>query len=331
MSKVLPHEFFRIDFDNMLEVAKRQEEIDSANNGEYAIAKGIHGYFDKKVLPAIASDRWVFEAANRFASEFAIDCFRWLRLGSNEVYNAQRRLHETKARVKELLTKAVRTGAIKAEGVLHLDKASDFYSILEHNRLSKTMRNEAAALYEQAQDEESLVPTVILRAIRDLYEDTLPRVMYVVRRAVKSEFGLTRKNSDEKLLGISESMDFYSNNIDYHHPLNPVLGKLSDFYRVARNVGSHHQGLKWEPDKNEIILQDQDPKSSPLVVPLLEFQQRYRYLVYLSECGVRGIVCGFCECEHGETSNWLVTEYVKTFPEDFPVDDPEGVVAPYPG
>jgi hypothetical protein len=157
MRKVLPHEFFRIDFDTMLEAAKRQEEIDSRNRGEYAIAKGIHAYFDGKVLPVIASDNWVFEAAQRFASEFAIDCFKYLRLGNSEVYNAQESLLEINTRVKELITQANVLGAVRATEALSLTEASDFYAILDHNRLNKTMRNEAMALYKQAQDKESLL------------------------------------------------------------------------------------------------------------------------------------------------------------------------------
>lgn len=327
MRKVLPHEFFRTDFDAMLEAAKRQEEIDSKNKGEYAIAKGIHTYFDGKVLPVIASDNWVFEAAQRFASEFAIDCLKYLRLANSEVYNAQKNLLEMNTRVKELITQANGLGAVRATETLSLAKASDFYAILDHNRLNETMHNEAMALYEQAQDEESLLPTVILRAIRDIYETVLPRVMYVVRRAIKVELGLTPKKSDKKLLGMSESMTFYNDHIDNHHPLHPVFGKLYDFYRVARNAGNHHLGLIWESDKNEVVLQDS--QSPPLTVPFLEFQQRYRYFVYLSEFGERGILSAFCEREQGKTTNWLVKEYEKIFPDDFPVDDPEGIVVPY--
>jgi len=325
---VLPHEFFRIDFDTMLEAAKRQEEIDSRNRGEYTIAKSIHAYFDGKVLPVIASDNWVFEAAQRFASEFAIDCFKYLRLGSSEVYNTQKSLQEINTRVKELITQANGLGAVSEKGTLSLAKASDFYAILDHNRLNKTMRDEALALYKQAQDEESLLPTVTLRAIRDIYETVLPRVMYVVLRTIKVELGLTPKRSDEKLIGMSESISFYNDHIDIHHPLHPVFGKLYDFYRVARNAGNHHLGLVWKPDKNEVVLQGS--QSHPITVPLLEFQQRYRYFVYMSEFGVRGILSAFCEREQGETANWLVEEYKKIFPEDFPVDDPEGIVVPYP-
>jgi hypothetical protein len=189
------------------------------------------------------------------------------------------------------------------------------------------MRNEAMALYKQAQDKESLLPTVILRAIRDIYETVLPRVMYLVRRAIKVELGLAPNRSDEKLLGMSESISFYNDHIDIHHPLHPVFGKLYDFYRVARNAGNHHLGLVWKPDKNEVVLQDS--QSPPLTVPFLEFQQRYRYFVYLSEFGERGILSAFCEREQGKTANWLVKEYEKIFPDGFPVDDPEGIVVPY--
>ena len=41
------------------------------------------------------------------------------------------------------------------------------------------------------------------------------------------------------------------------------------------------------------------------------------------------ILSAFCEREQGEIANWLVKEYEKTFPDDFPVDDPNRVVIPY--
>ena len=328
MRQILPHEFFRIDFDAVLEDARRQEEVGSSNIGEYAIAKGMHTYFDEKVLSIITSSDWVFGAAQRFASEFAIDCLHGLRLGNSEVYNAQKNLLELKTRVKKIVSQAYDLGAIKGTGTLHLAKASDFYTILEHNRLNEAIHHEAEVLYEHAQDVESLLPKVILRSIRDIYETVLPRIMYVVRRAIKVELRLSLKKSDEKLLGMSESISFYDNHINESHPLYPVFGKLYDFYRVARNTGNHHPGLAWKPEKNEVVLQDS--QSPPLAVPMQEFQQRYRYFVYLNEFGVRGILSAFCERERGETSNWLVKEYAKIFPDDFPVDDPDGTVIPYP-
>jgi hypothetical protein len=329
MRKVLPDKFFRIDFDAILEAAKRQEEIDPTNKGEYAVAQSMHTYFDSKVLPLIVSNDWVFEAASRFASEFAVDCLQYLRLGSSEVYNTQKNLREIKVRVKDFVLRAHETRLLRATGTVNLVKASDFYDVLDHRRLNKTMRDEAATLYKQAQDQEMILLKVTLRSIRDIYETVLPRVIYVVRRAIRVDLGLPHKRSDEKLMSISESIDFYNHHIDSRHPLHPVLGRLYDFYRVARNVGNHHLGLKWEPAKNEVVLQE-DPVAPPLRVPLHEFQQRYRYLVYLDEFGVRGILCAFSERERGTTSHNLVREYVKIFPEDFPVDDPEWIVVPYP-
>lgn len=327
MRRVLPHEFFRVDFDAMLEGAKRQEEIDPTNKGEYAVAQNMHTYFDSKILPLIVSNDWVFEAASRFASEFAIDCLQYLRLGNSEVYNTQKSLLEIKARVKGFVLRAHKAGVLRATETISLIKASDFYDMMDHSRLNRRMRGEAATLYEQAQDQELILLKVTLRAIRDIYETVLPRVMYVVRRAIKMDLGLTPKKSDEKLMGISESVNFYNHYIDSHHPLCPVLGKLYDFYRVARNAGNHHLGLKWESEKNGVVLQDLN--APPLRVPLHEFQQRYRYLVYLNEFGVRGILSAFSERERGTVSYNLAKEYVKIFPEDFPVDDPEGIAVPY--
>jgi len=55
MRTVLPHTFFRLDFDQMLEEGKRQEEIHPANKGEYALVRNIHTYFDGAVLPLMIS------------------------------------------------------------------------------------------------------------------------------------------------------------------------------------------------------------------------------------------------------------------------------------
>jgi hypothetical protein len=83
--------------------------------------------------------------------------------------------------------------------------------------------------------------------------------------------------------------------------------------------------MEWDPTSNAVILKD---RTATLRVNADEFQQRYRYLVYLCELGVRGILYAFCERERGPVSNSLVREYVKTFPDDFPEGE-QGVVTFY--
>lgn len=325
MKTVWPHEFFRLDFDQMLEEGRRQEEIHPANKGEYALVRNMHAYFAGDVLPLVIHDDWVFEAASTFASDFAIDCFRHLKLCGQEVYNTHKRLLGIKEGITELLARAHIAGGAPLPGTVGLAKASDFLSLVDLDKLPEGMRVEAIELHEQAKDHELLQLTVTLRAIRDSYEITLPRVMYVARRAMKVKLGLSRKASDNKLTGISEYIDWYAARIDSHHSLYPVLGRLREFYKVARNVASHHGGIKWEPASNEVTLPN---RSTVLGVHVYQFQQRYRCLVYLCQLGVRGILSAFCQREQGATSDNLVREYINAFPEDFPASE-EGVVRFY--
>lgn len=323
MKKVLPHEYFRLDFDQMLEEGKRQEQIHSANQGEYSLVKDMHTYFAKKVLPLIIHNDWVFEAASDFASDYAIDCFHYLRLGGQEIYNTQQRLLQINEQIVDFLARASIAGY--ASVTEDLVKASDFIRYVEVDKLSKEMQSKAKELLELAKDHELLQLIVTLRAIRDNYETTLPRIMYVVRRAIKVDLGLPAKNSDYEITGISEYISWYNNRIGSNHELYPVLGNLTGFYKIARNVESHHQSLKWEAATNEVILED---KNDVLRIPVHEFQKKYRYLIYLCELGVRGILSSFCERERGAISNNLIGEYEKTFPEGFP-DGEMGIVKLY--
>jgi hypothetical protein len=326
MKKVWPHEFFRLDFDQMLEEGRRQEEIHTANRGEYITVQNMHAYFDGEVLPLILSNDWVFDAATRFATDYAIDCLHFLKLSGREAYDTQKHLLEINRRVVDILSRAYHAGAAPQAGTVDLPKASDFLNLMELDNVTPEMRSEAVALYEEVTDHEILQLKVTLRGIRASYETSLPRVMYVVRRAIKVKLGLPRKASDSELTGISDYISWYTARVNNGHPLYPVLGELPTFYKVARNVASHHRGLEWRPESNEIILTDE---SVVLAMPLHEFQQKYRHMIYLCELGLRGILSAFCERERGPVSNWLVNEYAKTFPEDFPESEP-GVVRFYP-
>ena len=86
MQKVKPHEFFRLDFDQIVKEGKRQEETSMANVGEYALVKRMHEFFSSSVLPLIVTDDWVFDSAHSFATEYALDCIRLLRLTGGAIF-----------------------------------------------------------------------------------------------------------------------------------------------------------------------------------------------------------------------------------------------------
>ena len=109
-------------------------------------------------------------------------------------------------------------------------------------------------------------------------------------------------------------MSWYERYLNKDHPLFPVLGQISSFYKPARNVGNHHKGFSWVPEENLIILEDEN---NVIRITSTEYVRKMRYLVYLCEFGLRGILSGFCEREQGEVSNNLVLEYSKIFLNTF--------------
>jgi hypothetical protein len=315
-----PHGLFFAEFEALLKDAKRQEKIHTANKGEIAHALKIKLFIEKQVIPAIKDDDWVFEGAKEFVERYVNDCFRQLKLGGREAYASQKRLHELNNNIIDFLARMSRAGLVSQDELIDLTKASDFIDLVDLNQLDGKAKKEVESLYSEAVEQEDLHLWVTLRGIRDLYEITLPRIMYVIRRAIKVRENLPRKSSDQDLLGISETLDWYESYIALSHLLFPVIGDLRPFYKVVRNVVSHHKGLEWDSSSDTIRLVD---NSHELVMHVYEFQQRYRLLLYMCEFGLRGILFAFCDRERGDLSNWLVHEYTKTFPEDLP----EGIPA----
>jgi len=319
-----PPQIFRRDFDMILIEAKRQEQLHPANKGEYDLAKELHVYFDQVVVPLIKNDPWVFEAASRFASEYVLDCFRCWRLGNEEIVKQQQRLHDQQRIIKDLLARAYRAGGVTSQTRASLERAtqqllavkgSDLLDLLDLSKLSRKMQAEAHRLVAEARDHEPLQLLASLRAFRDAYETVLPRLMYVVRRAIKVELGLPKTRSDTRLLNPSQSLSWYKDHLPNGHALHPLLVTLADYYKRVRNVSSHHQGFSWHPESNQVWLYD--PPKPLLKVDVYEFQQRYRYLVvYLCDYGTRGVLAAYCECERGLITDRLLKEYEKTFPEE---------------
>ena len=85
MNKVKPHEFFRLDFDQIVDEGKRQEELLTANVGEHALVKNMHDFYSDNMLPLIVSDDWVYDSAYRFATEYGLESIRMIRLTGAEL------------------------------------------------------------------------------------------------------------------------------------------------------------------------------------------------------------------------------------------------------
>ncbi len=327
MRTVYPHEFFRLDFEQILVEARRQETIHPANKGEYTIAKKIYDYFDSDVFSLVAQNDWVYDAASRFASDYAIECFHHMRLAGERTFKTQTRLQKLNSKVEEFIARAFHEGAAPQAIEIELVKASDFLEIVQLSKLPAKMRSEAQNLHEEVVDHEALQMLVTIKQIVGDYETLLPRIMYVVRRVEKVRQGLPKASSDNDLLGMSASLSWYEDHISVGHTLYPVLGKdLRGFYKVARNVGSHHEGFEWKASTNEVILTD---RNDQVEMHAHDFQKKYRYLsMYVCDFGMRGLLAAFCQREKGAVSNSLVREYVKIFPEDFPGGE-MGVLRPY--
>ena len=318
MREVWPHDVFHLDFDTILEEGKRQEQIDPSNRGEYDLVESIHTYFSGEIMPLIAQDDSVFQSASILVADYVDAYFQILRLCSKEASETQGALHKLKHEVRDFLHRHPSKALLGK--TVNLTKVSDFMTLVELEKLDEQTQVEANRLFERAKDHETGQLTVTLRNIRDIYEMGLPRVMLVVRRAMKVKQRIQSSSSDSQLLQPSDYIDWFKNHADSQHPFQRILGnqKLIKFYRVARNVASHRRGLKWEPSTDQVILKDD---AATLSVHMREFQQRYRYLVYLCDYGLRGIFSAFCERERGALSDRLLDEYSKTFPKDFPAGE----------
>lgn len=312
MKKIWPHELFRMDFDQIMEEGKRQEKIYSGNIGEASIVKEMHTFFSEDVLQVILADDRVYEASERFAGEYAKDCFRNLLLGGKEIYNTQQKLLEIKERVVDFLARAEIAGLASLDGTSQLTKSSDFIQLLKFGEMNGKLQKRALKLADKAKEHEDLQVRVVLRGIRDCYEMVFPRVMFVVRCAMKFTLTQPPTKSDEKLLSPSDYIDWLVSNTDNSHVLNKVFVGQREFYRAARNVGNHHQGLEWISNKDTVVLPDL--ADNKIRVHVDEFHQRFRFLVHFCDLGVRGILSAFCERDQGATANKLAKEYANTFP-----------------
>jgi len=88
----------------MFKEVQRQEEIGPFHSDDAEIGKEIFFFFAEDIPPFIRSNEWVYEAAKRFAVEYADQYFTTLRL-LRSVEENQNRLTILREDVQELIKK----------------------------------------------------------------------------------------------------------------------------------------------------------------------------------------------------------------------------------
>ncbi len=153
MSCIYPHQMFQADFLQMFKEVQRQQEIGPFHSDDAEIGKGIFFFFAEDILPFIRSNEWVYEAAKRFAVDYADEYFTTLRL-LGSVKKNQDRLAALREEVQEFIKKAISLGLVP--NLVNLIKPSDFLKVVNINKLPANMKQEASLLYDEAIDLERL-------------------------------------------------------------------------------------------------------------------------------------------------------------------------------
>lgn len=317
-----PHQLLRIDFLQIHEEAKRQEQIHPGNKGEKDIAGKVFSFFDLIVNRQILQSDWTFDAARIFAETYALPYFHTLRLIGEQTTIWQAKL----LKLNDMVVNTLARFALKGKAPLKpidLPKGSDFISLLFWDKLTEREKQEARELQKEVVDHENLHLTLTLRNIGDVYEMGLPRVFFVIRRAMIEQRKLPKLPSDLTLLQPSDYLDWYARYFDIKHELFDIIGdkKSRHFYKVARNVRVHHRGLKWDKETNMVFLED---NKEVLTVHIHELSRRHRFLDYLCTYGTRAILASFCERDQGSAAMLIYDEYEKLFPQRFPSGEGRG-------
>lgn len=311
---LFPHQIFEMDFRQILAEAQRQEQVHPANHEELSVAQRIYNLIEE-IGPLVESDQWVYEGAMRFADELAPQYFYELRLIGEQTAIYRDRLHSINHDVIQLLAELSLAGKVPKVDECDLIKASDFPRCIDSALLTERERERVNHLWEKAKQHEYLQLNLTLKALSGIYEMGFTRVMFVFRRALKVHLGKPHSSSDDQLNSPSSYLDWINSNLGASHILVSHFGaeQPRTFYRVARNVASHHRGLEFDRQRNLIRLVD---NRQSLEVPLYEFQQRYRYLNYLVEYGIRGILYHFAMKERGDLALKICRDYERTFPSN---------------
>lgn len=330
-SIVYPHEFFRIEFDTLLEEGRRQERIDPRNIGEARGIESLHEYLDKEVLPLVVSHDWVFEAADRLAREWIQDVFDQLHSTGCECYSMQTALHKLKGEVTDFLGRARARGWTKksAESHLSLQKASDFYDLLDIRRINdRAAMVEAQKLRSTAESHERRQVRLIMTTLHDLYAHVFPQVMFVVKRATKLNAKIAPSEGDNELKEVSSELSWYESRVGPGSPLYLLTKDLPNVYRVVRNAASHPGQFRWLPGAN-VVRFFESTTNQWTEFDVDEYHRLHRRLVLFCDMAIRGVLSAYCQREHAELSYGLVQRWVETFPDRYPVAFPSACCIPY--
>ena len=227
--------------------------------------KTIFFFFANEILPLIKFNDWVYDAAKRFAEEFADEYFIMLRL-LGSVEENQERLTDLREEVTEFLKTSMSLGF--APSSVKLTKLSDFRKIVNHKRLPVPMQNQVDYLYDETVDLEYVYVNVASQAMQAMYEKGVSRIFYVIRRGLKTQMGLKPSSSDDTLLETHQYLNWCNQHTPQNHIISRFLVNQSQFYKTVRNVDSHVSGPKWLPDTNQVYLPDRD---KPLTIESRNF------------------------------------------------------------
>jgi len=327
---VYPHEFFRIDFDEILKEGQRQERIWAANAGEAKEVRLLHDYYDLEVLPLIVADDWVFEGAKRLALEWAQDCFDQLRQTGHEVYRMQRKLQTLKDEVVDFLARAIRNGWTKSKSeqdIVDLRKPSDFYEELLPCRINERGAYvKAQALRDKAREHERQQVRLIMTAARDLFSHVFPQIMFVVKRAIAVHQNLHRGAAYDEVSDPAEDLCWYESRVAAGTGAYLVTAELRHRYRIIRNAASHPGQFLWVPTSNVVRFEDETGRWVEFDVD--DYHRYYRRLVFFCDLGIRGILSAYCDRARDDVSYHLVKSYFAVFPDDYRSARP-GYCIPY--
>jgi hypothetical protein len=328
---VYPHEFFRIDFDLLLQEGTRQERIWPANIGEAQEVQLMHDYWDQQVLPLILSNQWVFEGAERLVQEWVQGCLDQMAVTGRAAYDMQQKLEELKAEVTEFLAHAATKGWTRHQykgRSVNFKKASDFYMELHPRRINERGALAGAqALRHRAVQHERQQVRLIMCCTRDLFAHVFPQIAFVAKRAVAVRDNLTRAAMFDEPSDPTDDLSWFESRVKAGTGLHLVTSELRDRYRIIRHAASHPGQFEWVAQTN--VVRFQINKSGQWIeFDVDDYHRYYRRLVLFCDLGLRGILCAYCDRTRSAECYDLVQAYFASFPEDYRAGIP-GHCIPY--
>lgn len=328
---VYPHEFFRIDFDVLVEEGKRQERIWSANVGEAKQVQLMHDCWDQQVLPLVLSNDWVFEGAERLVEEWVQDCFDQMAQTGGAAYEMQQMLDELKAKVTEFLAYAATKGWTRHQfqsTSVDLKKASDFYKELRPRRISERgALARARGLWHQALQHERQQVRLIMSCTRDQFAHVFPQVAFVAKRAIAVRDNLATAATSDEPRDPTDDLLWFESRVKPGTGFHLVTSELRDRYRIIRHAASHPGQFEWVAEAS--VVRFQVGKSSQWIeFDVDDYHRYYRRLVFFCDLGLRGVLSAYCDRTRSAKCYDLVQAYVAAFPQEYRAGIP-GYCIPY--